>query len=128
MNGPTILTFNLAPSSIDGLDALCASLGLTHRPVSPEACGQPLGALVGTPVSRPAPGGLFPFAEPMLVMCGLDEETFNRFLAALRASGLPPIPLKAVLTPTNFTWNPIQLHDELLREHIEMQRLRNRPK
>ena len=60
----------------------------------------------------------------MLVMCNLDEPRFKAFLAALRSTGMPSIPLKAVLTPTNVAWNAFQLHEELSREHEAMRHRR----
>ena len=31
--------------------------------------------------------------------------------------------MKAALTPTNVHWNTLELHDELVREHEEMQKM-----
>ena len=48
--------------------------------------------------------------------CGLGQALLNQVLEVIRLAKLPPIPLKAVLTDTNQTWNTLQLHEELLRE------------
>ena len=40
----------------------------------------------------------------------------QQFLLALKRAKLPPVALKAVLTPTNSRWNPSQLYQELCRE------------
>ena len=39
----------------------------------------------------------------------------------MKRAKLPPIPLKAVLTPTNRDWTSQQLWQELRREHQAMQ-------
>ena len=48
----------------------------------------------------------------------------DAFLQAMREAGMPPIGLKAVLTPVNVLWNSTDLHSELAREHASMQRRR----
>lgn len=57
-----------------------------------------------------------PLPEPMLVFCGLPQALLNQVLEVIRVAKLPPIPLKAVLTATNQTWNTKQLHEELVKE------------
>ena len=54
--------------------------------------------------------------EPMLVFCGLPQALLNQVLEVIRVAKLPPIPLKAVLTDTNRTWDTRLLHAELLKE------------
>ena len=125
MNTPTVLCFNLSKGVEATLHALCASLGIALKPIDGALYTQPLCVLAGIPASRPSEHiGRIPFDDPMLVMCGLDEATFDLFLQALRFSGIPRIDLKAVLTPTNMTWNAVQLHEELCRERDAMRRMR----
>lgn len=127
MNTPNqarMLAFNLESNALRALEALCAALAVDLNPVPQEAFALPLGALAGIPAAPKAASAPKPFSDPMLVMCNLDEPRFNAFLQMLRASGLPPIPLKAVLTPTNATWSACQLHDELAREHEALRRRR----
>ena len=57
-----------------------------------------------------------PLAEPMLVFCGLPQALLNQVLEVIRVANLPPIPLKAILTETNRTWDTRQLYAELLKE------------
>ena len=45
----------------------------------------------------------------------------NAFLSLLRASRLPAVPLKAVLTETNQGWNSLELHEELQKEREALQ-------
>ena len=76
--------------------------------------------LAGLPIPEAEAAAGDGFQDAMLVMCGLDEQRFDTFLKALRASALPRIPLKAVLTPYNALWSAVQLHAELRREHESM--------
>ena len=46
----------------------------------------------------------------------------NAFLHGFRADKIPPVSLKAILTPTNAGWNALQLHDELVKEREAIQR------
>ena len=57
----------------------------------------------------------------MLVLCGFSQPMVNTFLSLLKASRLPVIPLKAVLTETNQGWNSLELHEELKKEHAALQ-------
>lgn len=65
-------------------------------------------------------------SEPVLLMDGLNRTGLDRFLAALReqfqTAGLPGIALKAIVTPTNRSWNFGQLVEELRKEREFMQR------
>lgn len=112
-----VLSFNLTDDQNRILRSLCESLGLNCKVVPPEGFALPIGAMAGIPLSaRHIRGNEHNFSEPMLVMCNLDQMHFDRFLTALRRSPLPPIGLKAVLTPTNAAWSACQLYEELCRE------------
>lgn len=121
----TLLIFNLPDGEITKLRGLCVPLGLRVKAVPPESFTLPMGAMLGMPAASadaPAAGGSF--TEPMLLMCNLTEDQFNRLLSLLRGPGLPRIPLKAVLTPHNVGWNALQLHAALNEEREMMRRQR----
>lgn len=59
--------------------------------------------------------------EAFLVLCGCNSAGLNKILQALRAPGVPPLPLKATLTPTNGSWTVRTLYEEIRREHEAMQ-------
>ena len=126
MSGPTLLTYNLNPEAEARLRAICQKQGLVYRAVQPDECAIPLGALVGIPCSaaKDAPQG--GFSDLMLVMCNLLNPQLDAFLLEMRECGVPPIPLKAVLTPSNVAWSSLTLRDELAREHEAVQR-KHRP-
>lgn len=119
---PTILAFNLSDAALAQLRGACGALGLRLKNVPKDGFPLPLGQMAGLPAApAAAPAAEENFDDPMLVMCGLDDVALDRFLAALRALPMPPIPLKAVLTYTNAGWNALTLHQELAREHAALQ-------
>ena len=125
---PVILAFNLPDAALNPLRALCRTLGLRLAPVPRESFTLPLGRMAGFPAAAPAAPGAAPwFDEAMLVLCGLDDAGLDRFLSMLRALPVPPIPLKAVLTPTNAAWSALELHEALARERGAVWRARNNP-
>ena len=113
-NAGTILMYNCSGEEFSKLRQISAMLRLRMRVVEPDRYHIPLEELAkgkGEPaeVAEPIP-------EPMLVFCYLPQALFNQVLEVIRVAKLPPIPLKAVLTDTNRTWNTRQLHEELYRE------------
>lgn len=115
----TILAYNLSPERAGRIRTLCAVQKLRLRLVKPEEFGLSVGVLAG--VLPPAePTAAEPFFEEMLVLCQLNESELERFLMGFRKNGIPPVALKAVLTPTNATWNARALRDELKKEHAAM--------
>lgn len=116
---PTILVFNLPAEKLAKLRFTCMRLGVQVKAVPPQDWGQPLGALCGMAPLGEAAAPEATFAEEMLVMANLTTSLANRLLAALKQSRLP-ISLKAVLTPTNVHWTPVQLHAELTAERAAL--------
>ena len=112
---PTILTFNLTDARLSKLRFLCMKLGLAVKPVPAEDCCQPISALCG--LSDPADAApAEAFSEEMLVFCHMDNTAVNRFLQTAKQMRYAPVALKAILTPTNAAWTPVQLCAELKQE------------
>lgn len=116
---PTILVFNLSPEKLSKLRFTCMRLGVQVRPVNTADWGNSIGALCGMEPRSSAPAPEETFAEEMLVMANFTQSLANRLLAALKQARLP-IGLKAVLTPTNVHWTPVQLHQELSAERAAL--------
>ena len=115
MPRPTILTFNLNESRLSKLRFLCMKLGAAVKPVLAEDFGQPISALCGlSERGETSPAGAFP--EEMLVFCHMDNAAVNRFLTTAKQMRFAPVALKAILTPTNAAWTPVQLCAELKDE------------
>lgn len=62
-----------------------------------------------------------PLGGRMIVLCGV-EEYLEVLLPAFAAAGVGRDCLKAVLTPSNQSWNAVRLYRELHRERQEMQK------
>ena len=112
---PTILTFNLNENRLSKLRFLCMKLGVAVKPVPAEDFCQPISALCG--LSEPVEASpAEAFAEEMLIFCHMDNALVNRFLQTAKQMRFAPVALKAILTPTNAEWTPLQLRDELKQE------------
>lgn len=55
----------------------------------------------------------------LLVMAGLSSQRMDQVVRNIRKSGIY-IPYKAVLTPSNQSWNVWELFDEIKKEHEKM--------
>ena len=120
MAAPVLLTYNLDSQRKLKLRFVCAELKLILRSVPESDYAQPLAALAGLCPRTEAAYSGEGFPDEMLVMANFNNHQFHALLDALRRSGMPPIPLKAVLTPTNAEWDSVKLHAEILREHETM--------
>lgn len=112
-----VLFYHLDGERGAGIRALCVGQKIRVRTVAHAEYSEPIAALAGL---SPLTGSRFSgdaFSDEMLVFCGFSDEQLDRFLKAFRRAGLPPVTLKAVMTPTNASWNSLQLHSELAREH-----------
>lgn len=116
---PMILVFNLSAEKLSKLRFTCMRLGVQVRAVEAADWGQPMGALCGLAPRSDVPAPETSFSEEMLVMANFTQALANRLLAALKQARLP-IGLKAVLTPTNVHWTPVQLHAELSAERAAL--------
>lgn len=110
---PTLLLCNIPAEKMGVLRLLSVRLGLKLTPVPPERQGLTVEALVNGVAAEAAAGA--PFAEELLVLCGVGAGAMNLLLTELHRRRVP-IALKAVMTPTNAAWTMQQLHAELCRE------------
>lgn len=55
--------------------------------------------------------------EQMMVLCNLSDGRLSELLDQMKKAGVPRIPLKAVVTPTNCTWSFFELYKEIKAEH-----------
>ena len=121
-NAGTVLMYNCSGEKFSKLKQIFAMLRLRMRVVEPERYHLPLEELAQ---GKGEPGeAAEPLDEPMLVFCYMGQALLNQVLEIIRLAKLPPIPLKAVLTESNRTWNTLELHAELLkeREAVEAQK------
>lgn len=122
-NQARILLFNMNNDRQRSIERLCRSLSIKTSYIRSTSYHDTLGYLTGIqgfpkkPVSPSASPATSELESEMLVFSGMDSDATDAFLAAFKNAGLPPIALKAVLTPTNVFWTPIKLYEELCKEH-----------
>ena len=115
MNHPMVLLYNLNNEKGAKIRRMCLPLGLRARLVEPAEYGLTLNELVeGRAPETPWAGEAF--ADEVLLLVNCTGPLLDRFLQGFRRNKIPPVGLKAVLTPTNGTWNSLQLREELARE------------
>lgn len=120
MTGPVILEYNLENTQKLKLRFVCAQLKIAVRSVPKADFAQPVGALAGAAARTEAAFSGEGFSDEMLVMANFTNALLHAFLKATQQAKMQPIPLKAVLTPTNAAWDSVRLHDEILKEHNAM--------
>lgn len=113
-NAGTVLMYNCSGPEFSKLKQIFAMLRLRMRVVEPDRYHLPLEELAQG--KGEAGEAAQPLPESMLVFCGMGQALLNQVLEIIRLAKLPPIPLKAVLTDSNRSWDTHQLHEELLRE------------
>lgn len=118
---PLILSYNFPAKHLSKLRMLAMKLGVRVRVVEKREYLDPIGSFCGMCGAFETMYDGENFPGLMLVMAHFSDAQLSNFLQALRASKLPPVPLKAVLTPNNAGWNSLELHEALLDEHTAMQ-------
>ena len=118
MAGETVLLYNCSGPQWSKLRQVFLMQKLRMKAVVPGQYGLTLSQVLEG--SGETAGVEEEFSDPMLVFCSLTGPQLDRLLGAMKRSKLPPIPLKAVLTPTNRDWTSQQLWQELRREHQAM--------
>jgi len=111
---PLMLCIHMEKERMLRLSFAAMALGVRVKAVKEEETGQTLGMLCGLDETVSVPAAKI--GGEMLVFAFLPDDLLNRLLPALRADGLPPVRLKAVLTPVNRGWTCGQLYEELRGE------------
>lgn len=114
--------YNLNSAKGRQIRMLCLSLGLKIRVVEKEQYGESIGALAGI-TGYTLDGHIYEgegFQDEMLVLKGFSESMLDAFLHGFRKKKIQPVALKAILTEANCGWNSVELHDELVKEHVNM--------
>lgn len=119
---PMLLCYHLEGEKLSKIRFVCMMLKIRFRAVAPQEEDWPVGRLAGMEIKEAAPlAEAAPWRDEMLVLCGFDDGLLNRFLNSLRGGKIPPVSLKAVLTPTNAAWSGGALCRELKREREAIQ-------
>ena len=119
-----ILAYNFKQDRLQSLRLICMMLKIQLKPVAREALLQPGGAFLVSegiePVEEKFTGD--DWREEMIFLCGIDRQTLDKLLFAIKRSKLQRIELKAMLTPHNVGWSGAKLLQELAEEHAYMKK------
>ena len=117
-----ILAYNFNKDRLQSLRLVCMMLKIQLKPVVRQDMLQPMGALLGIDgierVEESFAGD--DCREEMIFLCGIDRQTLDKLLFAIKRSKLQRIDLKAMLTPHNVGWSGAKLLQELAEEHQYM--------
>ena len=116
---PQVLIFNFPEDERTAeIRSFLDARGILARTIAPSDQRQTLGFLLGLPGSESRQAQLFSprFSDEMLVMSGFSQADLDAFLKFFRSAGLKRVELKAILTPTNASWDAFTLHRHLSQE------------
>lgn len=119
VNHKKVLLFHVDNQKTEQIRALCSRLKIQAVTIDQRQYGESLGFLAGIQ-GIPRQGSSCPAAginQEMMVFSGIPSEELDSFLKNYREDGIAPIPLKAILTPSNLFWSAGALYGELLKEH-----------
>ncbi len=116
---PVLYLYNLDNPKGAKIRRMCLPLGVRTKIVPPEAHTLTLEELTGG--APPLPDGAPGFSDELLLMVGFTSAQMDALFLGFRRAKIPPVALKAVLTPTNRSWTSVQLHQELCQEHEAVQ-------
>lgn len=120
-----ILLFHVEQGKAGRIENICRDLGIRISRIKPSAYTQKLGYLAGITgfhrENTTYTGMDFP--SEMMVFSGMDSDMLDCFLDEYKKASIPPIGLKAVLTPHNIFWSAKELYRELSKEHQMYQKV-----
>ena len=113
------------------IEELCQEMGFSFAVIGTEDINRTVLELIsGREVEafRPGAGGngsavqappLY-FLPELILFQGLSNGELEQFLASYHAAGIPPVMLKAAVTPYNLRWTIYELAEHLKEEHEAM--------
>ena len=118
-NNAQILLFHIEPGKTKQIESVCRSLKIQVTKIKSSSYNQKLGYLAGISgfnrenITYTAPD----FPSEMMVFSGMDSDMVDTFLCKCKEASIPPIGLKAIITPHNIFWSAEDLYRELFKEH-----------
>ena len=125
---PRVLLFNLPRDERTArIEAYLLSRNIAVRHVRQIEFRQQLGHLLHLPDYYDSGCYFGPaFSDEMAVMAGFDAQQLNAFLDFFREARLKRIAYKAMLTPTNVSWDAFTLHSHLQAERASLEAARKK--
>lgn len=119
----TALLYNLNQSEQGKkIKFILIQMGIRIKNIAPEDYLKPVGALAGIPGFEPSDTVYEGegFLEEMMVLKDFTERQLDEMMFRFRKEKVEKVNLKAVITPTNQTWNSLKLYEEIKKEHEQM--------
>ena len=117
---PVVLAVHFPAKQLAKLRMTAMRLGAKVRVVEKREFLNPIGALTGDLAGFESFYDGEDFPDALLIFAHFSDTQLQTFLQAMRAAKLPPVPLKAILTPDNRGWTMLELHEELRQEHAAL--------
>lgn len=118
--GEVVLLYNLSNTEKGKqIKRLLIPLGITIKEISKEQYFQSIGSLAGIKgfEKNEEIYNEEGFLDEMLVMHKFTSQRIDVILKGFRKAGIEKVDLKAVVTPTNASWNSLELYEEIKKEH-----------
>jgi hypothetical protein len=117
-----ILMFSLKGEKKKAVAALTRELGFEPVICLRGQLSERLAVIAGNTLIPPTGRQYFGEGLPseMLVFSGLTDSELDKFLKLFKERQLPQIEHKAVITPTNSMWTPVELFEELEKERKKL--------
>ena len=116
----TILTFGLEKEKLQAVRKTALKNGIQVKEINKKDYCQKLGTLAGiqgfSKENLTYNGPDLPLK--MMVFSGMDSSKTDAFLADYKKTGVPSVPLKAIITPHNIFWTVEMLFNELKKEYL----------
>lgn len=123
----TVLLYNFNEDRAVKIQRALLPLKIRIRAVGIDEYSQPLGYLAGIkgiePSNKKYSGN--GFNDELMLICGINQVKLQSLLNALYKNGVGRIDLKAMLTPTNISWDSIKLYEAVKADHEEMTKKRS---
>lgn len=119
----TVLVFNVNdPSTKLNIELALFPFHVRLKKVLPADYNKTLGNLAGISDSTASGQQHYTGDElesSMMIFAGIPDKKLNLLLKSLRDKKVQ-LPYKAILTPTNSSWTPLECFEELVLEHKAM--------
>ena len=116
----TVYYYTPSPDGMPtAMKLVLAQLGIRFHTIAPHQTDETIGYLASIDgfAAQPAGQDAPVVTEQVLILHNFSSQRLDALLRGLRRAGVPPIPLKAVVTEHNVSWRFASLAQELRREH-----------
>ena len=115
------LLYNLQDNTV--LKNTLAMMNVECIDVNYTEYNKPLGTLLGLDNNN-INNNTIDFKDEMIIMYEFNNVQLDALLSLFKINNIK-IPLKAIVTETNINWSSLQIRNELIKEHMYMQKKRS---